>query len=769
MKSTIVLPPPPRFIPFAWPGWRVVRKFFPLLAALLGAVPATGQLTPLIPAYPPVSTTGGRDLPLAWFGGLNSPQPQLADLDGDGTDDLFVFDRAGNIALALRGLGGDRYDEAPALTAHFPPEITNWMMLRDYNHDDVPDIFTYAAAVDGIAVYRGHRRSDGLLGFTLVDFGDPLPQLYFPFSGVRTPVFVSSIDYPAVEDVDFDGDLDILTFAVAGGHVEYYRNVAVERGFGADTLIYTLEDQCWGGFFESGLTTALDLADRPDACSDGLLGSGRPRHSGSTMLALDYDGNGRTDLMLGDISFDALVLALNTGTRDQAWITSQDSVWNTNGVAVNINSFPAAFHLDADQDGARDLIVSPSIILNGEDVNVTWLYRNVGSDAAPDFRFQTRRFLIEDMIDFGTSANVSVFDADGDGRPDLVIGNNNAYTGTNLLSSQLRLFRNDGAGGFTLADGDYLGLTAFMSTTWAFAPAFGDLDGDGDDDVVLGERSGRLIYGENTAGQGNPATFAPLQFEWQDIDAGQFSKPFLADLDRDGRTDLLVGGFDGRIRFYRNVGSRTNPVFNPDPTAPGNMLQLGGINTNAPGVSTGHPNPWVLQYRDHTLVLSGNRSGTIEAYRFGVDTAHTAPFKLLTKAIGGLDVGTFSNPGLADFDGDGLLDLVLGNERGGVSFYRTALAEEFAVGLFAAEPPSFDFQVFPNPAVDVLTLSGWPAGGVATLELLDVTGRLLQRTTLPNASGNDFLRWPLGGYPPGVYLVRASGPAGVALRRVVVR
>ncbi len=744
-----------------------------LAGALLHA-----QTIELSASYPEVTTASGN-LELAWFGGLNTPQPQTVDLDNDGTDDLFIFDKAGEIHLGLRGLGGDKYDEAPELVAHFPKEIRGWMMLRDYNLDDVPDIFTYSTIVDGISVYRGRRRPDGLLEFDLVDFGNPLPQLYFPFEGRLTPIFISSIDYPAIDDIDLDGDLDILTFSVGGGYIEYYRNMGVERGFGADTLLYELADQCWGGFFESGLSPALDLGAGPGDCFNNLLGpggGGRPRHSGSTVLTLDYNGNGLSDIMLGDVSFDGLVLGFNTGSREQAWISTQDSAWQEDGVQADIPSFPAGFHLDVDQDGARDLLAAPSVTLNGTDVDVMWYYRNVGSDAAPEFAFQRSTFLVDEMIDLGTSANVTTFDYDADGRPDLVVGNNDEFTGSNFLDSRLRLFRNvTPAGGdiaFELVTDDYLGLRAFAMTAWAYAPAFGDLDGDGDEDVIIGERSGKIVFGENTAGAGREAVFARLQFEWLGIDAGQFSKPALADLDRDGLLDLLLGGFDGRIRFYRNIGTATAPAFDPSTSAAGNMLQLGGINTNAPGVSTGHPTPAVVQNDDFTLILSGNRSGTIELYRFGADSAYTEPFTLLTKTVDSLDLGAFTNPTLADFDGDGVLEMVVGNERGGLSFYGTDLRNDLSTGLFSAVRPAFDFSVFPNPVADELTISGLPAS-VREVALLDVQGRVLRSTDLsstaqPSTQGaRPQVQWRLEELSAGVYFVRASGPEGIATRRVV--
>jgi len=76
------------------------------------------QTIELTPTYPVVEVEG-RPLPLAWFGGLNTPQTQVEDLDGDGIDDLYFFDKAGEIHLAMRGDGNGNYEEAPELTKHF--------------------------------------------------------------------------------------------------------------------------------------------------------------------------------------------------------------------------------------------------------------------------------------------------------------------------------------------------------------------------------------------------------------------------------------------------------------------------------------------------------------------------------------------------------------------------------------------------------------------------------------------------------------------------
>ena len=88
------------------------------------------------------------------------------------------------------------------------------MLLRDYNNDGVKDIFCYSdiIGIDGVIVYTG-KYEQGKLTFTRKNHGPPFNLLsYKPGTGGTLQIYVSKIDYPAIEDVDCDGDLDILTF-----------------------------------------------------------------------------------------------------------------------------------------------------------------------------------------------------------------------------------------------------------------------------------------------------------------------------------------------------------------------------------------------------------------------------------------------------------------------------------------------------------------------------------------------------------------------------
>ena len=95
-------------------------------------------------------TVDGVSLDNPWVGGLNSVQVSEVDLNYDGRLDLILFDRLGERLIPYINNGLD-YVYAPDYIKDFP-EITDWMLMVDFNVDGKMDIF--CSTNGGIKVYK---------------------------------------------------------------------------------------------------------------------------------------------------------------------------------------------------------------------------------------------------------------------------------------------------------------------------------------------------------------------------------------------------------------------------------------------------------------------------------------------------------------------------------------------------------------------------------------------------------------------------------------
>jgi hypothetical protein len=146
-------------------------------------------------------------------------------------------------------------------------------------------------------------------------------------------------------------------------------------------------------------------------------------------------------------------------------------------------------------------------------------------------------------------------------------------------------------------------------------------------------------------------------------------------------------------------------------------------------------------------MLLGVQNGDLMLYN-NITAVPDAAFNLITNNWGNVYVGRRVNPDVADLNNDGFFELILGNERGGIDFFRTN-AEKMSV---SASGPSVlkTISLYPNPVRDILYLYNDPE--FKRYSLFSITGKLLMSGNLQ--TGMNELN--LSNISPGIYILRAD-------------
>jgi len=519
--------------------------------------------------------------------------------------------------------------------------------------------------------------SEGGVNFIRNDGDQTHPQWtlidknYFPF--------IENFFAPSFCDIDDDGDQDALIGAW-DGRLRFFRNDGTST-----TPDWTLETDAFDsisvGFHSTPVfcdidgDTDFDLfvgADlghvffyrnegTPSAHAYALVDShyvtAQPNVYGPPTFA-DIDNDQDYDLFVG--TSYAIYFFRNDGDAAHDSMTLESTHYDE----IHATFKCAVTFEDIDSDGDLDLFVGDA------DMGIVY-YRNVGDADSAVWERDPRFYATIDVMYPGFPAFA---DLNGDGDSELFMGryNRGIYMFENVGTSALEAW-------ISPAD------TMFGKGN---IPAFCDIDGDQDTDLFCGSLDGTLIFYENE-GSTQSASWADAVQNYDSLKVEGYFSPAFCDIDDDGDFDLFVGTSEGNISFYENVGSGASPQW----AAPDSFyLEINVWSRSMPAFCD------IDQDGDFDLFV-GRVGGTVFFYRNEGDR-QSPSFVQETDRYASILLNGQTRPVFVDIDGDGDQDFFIGDDNGGLDFWRNmGLATGITDGEVDVRIPT-DFvldQNYPNP------------------------------------------------------------------------
>ena len=341
----------------------------------------------------------------------------------------------------------------------------------------------------------------------------------------------------------------------------------------------------------------------------------------------DLDGDDDLDFISG--GYTGLNFFLNTGTIYSPTFVKVENFF----AGLDVGSNPVPDFADLDNDGDAEMVVGLS------ESGIVKIYTNIGSPSAATYNESN----VYEVGDVGLYAYPVFCDLDNDGDQDLLVGRDGhgfiCYGNTGNASSA------EWQPNTTWFEG--LGFESYWNS-----PGLVDINGNGKFDLIFGTDSGPISYFENTGSASIP--------EWQEnnelfggvIDVGGASNPCFYDYDKDGDLDMFTGSNMGHIKYYRNTGTSTAPAWEEHSEEFTSLkhsiysaVAIGDVNDNG--------------FAD---AIVGDLNGKL-FYHKNTGLGFTLMDDLQNIALGG-----WSCPRLVDFDGDGDLDIIAGNENGVLNY-----------------------------------------------------------------------------------------------------
>ncbi len=529
---------------------------------------------------------------------ISFSSPFFCDIDGDGDQDLFLASSSLSSLLFFRNVG----------TPEQPRFSRDDYFLKEVNEKEYHNSIAYVSLAD----LDGDGDFDLILGtFRGLQYyknvGDKNYPIFFKIDNFFFEVnkYIGNDGKPCLIDIDSDGDLDLfigigesLFGGPRAGTILGFRNTgkryfprfvkdnALTRGIsdlglnafpafadlnqnGKPELLVG-RDQSTFAFFVNTGTTKNPYWQRQSI----TFGNFETKTLWKNPVFVDIDNDGDYDLVYGTADGE-LYFYRNIGILKKPKFQRESQLFEP--IRITGGAGSVAFG-DFDKDGDLDFI-------SGDYLGNFQFFRNVGNKFHPAFKKDDRifanikvpSFSTPIFIDLNLDGNLDIISGALDGKIYSFINTRNGFVENPNTFRKFKVrersspavvdINNDGFSEilicsnspndylFLINDGKnnfYVDNSILDKVTFPYdaRPAFEDVDCDGDFDLIIGGRDGRLIYYENTGTNVKPI-FELNRDLFKDTKVKQNSSPGLADLDGDDRVELILADYGGNFFYFK--------------------------------------------------------------------------------------------------------------------------------------------------------------------------------------------------------------------------